>query len=103
MSPAVVPIKRSCRKGPAQVGNVVPLHTRKETTEDIVTSVRDRTRRMEEQTLAALKGLVASLEQRHRRKAQELVPIGMAMDAPTLADFIEIGQRMLGQKGRRRT
>ena len=100
MTGSVVPVRR--RKPPAQVSNVVRLHAPKETTEDIVQSVQDRSRRMERQTLAILQQVVANLEQRHRCKAQELLPIGIAMDAPTLLDFIEIGRRMLGQGGARR-
>ena len=102
MTGAVVPARRTHRKSPAQVGNVVPLHAPKETTEAIVQSVQDRSRRLEKQTLATLQRVVANLEQRHRSRAQELLPIGIAMDAPTLLDFIEIGRRMLGQGGARR-
>ena len=102
MTGAVVPARHTRRKLPAQVGNVVPLHAPKETTEDIVQSVQDRSRRMEKQTLATLQRVVANLEQRHRCRAQELLPIGTAMDAPTLLDFFEIGRRMLAAKGGRR-
>ena len=102
MKGVVVPAERGRRVAAAQVGNVVPLHVPKETAEDIVRDVRARRLRQEEAVSAKLEELISALDQRHRKRAQELMPIGYAMDAPTLRDFIEIGRRMLGQKGARR-
>lgn len=45
--------------------------------------------------------LLAVTGQLHRERAEELVPIGFAMDRSMLDEFIEIGQRMLGSRGRR--
>ena len=101
MSATTTPARRTSRKAAVQVGNVVPLHAPKETTEDIMKSVQDRRTQAEERLLTRLEDVASALEQRHRRKAQELVAIGVAMDAPTLSDFIEIGRRLLGQKGAR--
>ena len=102
MSVTVTPVRRSRRKLPTQIGNVVPLRPMRETTEDIVASVQARAKQQDEQVLAMLKDLTSSLEGRHRRRARECIPIAMAMSAPGLTDWIEIGRRMLASGSGRR-
>jgi hypothetical protein len=101
MNGAVVPTKRSRRKGPAQVGNVVPLRTGKATTEDIVREVQERSQRKSDEISAMLQDLNREMDVRHMERARELVPIGYAMCRPELDDLIEIGRRMLAAKGGR--
>ena len=102
MTGSVVPVSGRRRKAPAQVGNVVPLHARKETSEEIVRAVRGRSMAQELEISRRLRETLTLLEERHRERAQECIPIGMTMDRPMLDDWIEIGQRMLGQQGRHR-
>ena len=88
------------KRAPRQVGNVVPLRPEPESTEDIVRNVEERRLTPENQILGMLEGLNAGLEVRHRERAQQCVPIGVAMTRATLDDWIEIGRRML-ERGRR--
>jgi hypothetical protein len=103
MTGAVVPIKRTRRKGPAQVGNVVPLHAKKGSTktEDIVREVQERSQRKSDDISAMLQDLNRQMDVRHMERAKELLPIGYAMCRPELDDLIEIGRRMLAAKGGR--
>ena len=101
MSGDVVPIKRRRRKGPAQVGNVVPLRPAPETTADIVRDVRAQSKRKSDEVSAMLQDLNREMDVRHMERAKELVPIGYAMCRPELDDLIEIGRRMLAAKGGR--
>jgi hypothetical protein len=101
MSSAVVPVRRARRKGPAQIGDVAPVGPSKQTTEDIVNSVRDKSRKQAEKTSALLQDLCRITDQRHRKHAQKCVEIGYAMCRPELDDWIEIGERMLANGGRR--
>jgi hypothetical protein len=99
MSGAKGPTRRNRRTPAAQVGNVVALRAPVETTADIVASVRARHQQQEEDILARLRNLVAEATEIHRARARDCLPIGYAMDRPTLDEWIEIGQRMLGKKG----
>ena len=103
MSGALVPVRRTrSRKPPVQVGKIVPLHVPKETTEDIVRDVRERTREVEKAITAKLQALVVAVEARHRERVQDCIPLGMAMDRTLLDDWITIGERLLQQQGRNR-
>ncbi len=101
MSGEAISARRARRKAPVHVGNVVPLRPAPETTEDIERDVEERSRRKEAEIHGMLQAAVATLNVRHRKHAQQCASIGYSMDRPTLDNWIEIGRRMLGQKGRR--
>ena len=86
---------------PADTSNVVSLHRAEETTEDIVRDVQNRNAAMSRAITHQLQQLLEQVQEAHRQKVQALLPIGYAMTGPALADWLEIGQRMLGQGGRR--
>lgn len=88
----------SARSKPA-AGNVVSLRGASETTEEIVRDVQGRTARHHRQTMDQINDLVARLQAQHREKAQGLLPIGYAMSGVALADWLEIGRRMLASGG----
>jgi hypothetical protein len=89
----------TARRKPAQVGNVVALRKQVETTEEIIASVRKRSRAQTGVFAARMQETLALLQERHRRHAQDqLLPIAYAMPRVTLDDWIEIGRRMLGGK-----
>ena len=100
MTGALVPTRRRSRKPPEQVGKVVPLHPARQTTDEIVRDVRSRSRQVEQAISARLRSLLVEMERVHRSRAEECVPIGVAMDRRTLDDWIAIGQRLLEQGGR---
>ena len=81
--------------------NVVPLRARTETTEDIVRAVQGKSARVGQDITRQLQELVAFANAQHRTRAEALFPIGVEMNRDTLDDWIEIGQRMLAQQGRR--
>ncbi len=82
--------------------NVVALPKRPTGADAIVAEVMAESKRQSESTLEILNECLVALRQGHReRVSQMLVPIGLRMDAPTLANFIEIGQRMLAAGGGR--
>ena len=82
-------------------GNVVPLRASTETPDDIVRDVQNRAAETERAILNQLNDLLATAQAQHRRRAQALLPIGYAMTRPALEQWLEIGQRMLGQRGNR--
>ena len=88
---AVLPTSPPARSKPT----VVYLRE-KETTESIVRDVQERSRRQSQEITDRLRSLTEMLEEQHREEAKKLLPIGYAMDRPTLDDFIEIGRRMAG-------
>ncbi len=93
-TPKPTPRKRRTLS-PAAGSNVVALPARRTGTDAIVADVMGRSRRQEEEITRRLQECVAVFKARHRERANELLPIALKMDRPTLDNFIEIGQRML--------
>jgi hypothetical protein len=79
--------------------NVVALPKRPTGADAIVAEVMARSRRQTADITQRLRECVVLLEARHRERVNELCPIGLKMDRPTLDSFIEIGQRLLAGRG----
>ena len=80
--------------------NVVPIRN-VETKETILAEVEARRKGQQATILALIRDARAELRVKHEEQVQELLPIGRAMHAQTLMDWIEIGRRMAGLGGRR--
>jgi hypothetical protein len=95
-------IRRRRALVPAAGTNVVALPKRPTGADAIVAEVMAESKRQSDSILETLNECIAALRQRHRERVnQRLVPLGLSMDAPMLANFIEIGQRMLAARGGR--
>ncbi len=92
---------RTRPKPAVAAGNIVPLRAPIETTADIVADVQAKARLAKDKVRRSLANAIAALEEQHRARVHECLPIGFAMDRGTLDDWIEIGQRMLGKNPRR--
>ena len=90
----------TARRKAQQMGNVVRLPTRPSGADAIMANVLGEAQAQSSRMSERLQAMVDAVEARHRERAQGLVQIGVQMDGPTLASFLEIGRRLLAQ-GRR--
>ena len=98
----VVSVRRTrSRKPPQQVGGV-ERRPAPDTAADIVRDVRQCSQRADKAISEKLQALVVLAEACHRKRVEDCIPLGMAMDRTLLDDWISIGERLLQQQGRHR-
>jgi hypothetical protein len=66
-----------------------------------VAEVMARSKRQSDDLTRQMQDMLVRMDARHRERANELIPIAVKMDRPTLDNLIEIAQRMLGARAGR--